>query len=62
MNKTMNTRFSGRELNAAEVEAVSGGIIPAIVGAAVAVGTLVLAVFHDGCELGAQMAARDNAG
>lgn len=61
MHKQMNAVVVGRELNIAEIEEVSGGILLAVVGAAVAVGTLAVALFHEGCELGAQMAARDNA-
>ena len=45
------------ELNLAEIEEVSGGIIPALIGAAVA---LVLAGGAGGYMVGKDMAVRDN--
>jgi len=59
MSKKQNMEFSGRALSMNEVEQVSGGVLmEVIVGAAIAAG---VALFTEGCELGKQMAERDNA-
>lgn len=59
MSKKSNREFSGRALSVNEVEQVSGGVmVEIIVGAAIAAG---VALFKEGCELGKQMAERDNA-
>lgn len=59
MSKKQNMEFSGRALSMNEVEQVSGGVLmEVIVGAAIAAG---VALFKEGCELGKQMAERDNA-
>ncbi|WP_426688011.1 hypothetical protein [Rhodanobacter ginsengiterrae] len=59
MSNQMNRKFAGRVLSVNEVEQVSGGVlVEVIVGAAIAAG---VALFKEGCELGKQMAERDNA-
>jgi hypothetical protein len=56
----MNQIGSIRELTLEEAESASGGVI-AVIGAVIAAGTLALGIFSLGCELGKQMAERDNA-
>lgn len=59
MSKKLNKEFSERVLSTGEVEQISGGVmLEVIVGAAIAAG---VALFKEGCELGRQMAERDNA-
>lgn len=59
MSKKLDREFAGRALSVSEVEQVSGGVlVEVIVGAAIAAG---VALFTEGCELGKQMAQRDNA-
>jgi hypothetical protein len=57
----MNPAGSMRELTIEEAEAASGGVVLAVVGAVIAAGTLAVAIFSLGCDLGKQMAERDNA-
>jgi hypothetical protein len=55
----MNGKFAGRVLSVNEIEQVSGGVlVEVVVGAVIAAG---VALFVEGCELGKQMAERDNA-
>ncbi len=59
MSNQMNRKFAGRVLSVNEVEQVSGGVlVEVVVGAVIAAG---VALFVEGCELGKQMAERDNA-
>ena len=56
----MNQTGSMRELTINEAESASGGVVLAVVGAVIAAGTLALGIFSLGCDLGKQMAERDN--
>lgn len=54
-----NGKVPGLALSMDEVEQVSGGVLmEVVVGAVIAAG---VALFVEGCELGKQMAERDNA-